>query len=129
LSPSEKYKSFPYINEEMPDVMSCAEIVMGRSGAGIWEWAVCGKPMLLIPLSGSGTRGDQVENARYFEKKGAALVLLGEDANPKTVAAAVKTLAVDVKKREAMAAASSEAGKLDGAQIIARTRGEIINEH
>ena len=134
LPPSEKYKPFPYIKEEMPDVMASAEIVMGRSGAGIWEWAVCGKPMILIPLSGSGTRGDQVENAKYFEKKGAALVLLGEDVNKEALAAAVKTLAVDVKKRETMAAASLEAGKLDGAQIIARilakhvTLGEKMNE-
>jgi UDP-N-acetylglucosamine--N-acetylmuramyl-(pentapeptide) pyrophosphoryl-undecaprenol N-acetylglucosamine transferase len=126
--PSEKYRPFPYIREEMPDVMAAAEIVMGRSGAGIWEWAVCGKPMLLIPLSGSGTRGDQVENARYFEKKGAAQVLLGEDVNPMTLAAAVKTLALDLKKREAMAAASSEAGKIDGAGIIARNLMEIMNE-
>jgi UDP-N-acetylglucosamine--N-acetylmuramyl-(pentapeptide) pyrophosphoryl-undecaprenol N-acetylglucosamine transferase len=108
--------------------MAAAEIVMGRSGAGIWEWAVCGKPMLLIPLSGSGTRGDQVENAGYFEKKGAAQVLLGEDVNPKTLAGVVRTFAVDVKRREAMAAASLEAGKLDGAKIIARNLGEIMNE-
>jgi UDP-N-acetylglucosamine--N-acetylmuramyl-(pentapeptide) pyrophosphoryl-undecaprenol N-acetylglucosamine transferase len=128
LPPSERYKPFPYIREEMPDVMAAAEIVMGRSGAGIWEWAVCGKPMLLIPLSGSGTRGDQIENARYFEKKGATQVLLGDDVNPKTLAAAVKTLALDVKKREAMAAASLETGELDGAQIIARNLWEKMNE-
>ena len=80
IGSSERYKPFAYIREEMPDVMAAAELVMGRSGAGIWEWAVSGKPMLLIPLSGSGTRGDQVENARYFENKGAAQVLLGDDA-------------------------------------------------
>ena len=37
--------------------------------------------MVLIPLCGSGTRGDQVDNAKFFEEKGAALVLLGEEAD------------------------------------------------
>ncbi|MDR0323598.1 MAG: UDP-N-acetylglucosamine--N-acetylmuramyl-(pentapeptide) pyrophosphoryl-undecaprenol N-acetylglucosamine transferase, partial [Treponema sp.] len=62
LGAGEKYKPFPYIKNELPDVMAAAELVLGRSGAGIWEWAVSGKPMILIPLTGSGTRGDQVEN-------------------------------------------------------------------
>jgi len=121
MVPSEKYKPFAYIKEEMAAVMAAAELVMGRSGAGIWEWAVCGKPMLLIPLSGSGTRGDQVENARYFEKKGAAQVLLGEDVNPQSLVKAVKTLAQDVKKRESMASSSLMIGELNAAEIIART--------
>ena len=37
--------------------------------------------MVLVPLCGSGTRGDQVENARFFEENNAATVLLGEDAD------------------------------------------------
>jgi UDP-N-acetylglucosamine--N-acetylmuramyl-(pentapeptide) pyrophosphoryl-undecaprenol N-acetylglucosamine transferase len=128
IGPSEKYKPFAYIKEEMPCVMAAAELVMGRSGAGIWEWAVCGKPMLLIPLSGSGTRGDQVENARYFEKKGAAQVLSGEDVNPQALIKAVKTLAQDIKKRESMAAASLVIGKQNAAEIIARNLLERIDE-
>jgi len=121
IGPSEKYKPFAYIKEEMPDIMAAAELVMGRSGAGIWEWAVCGKPMLLIPLSGSGTRGDQVENARYFEKKAAAQTLSGENVNPQALVNAVKTLAHDSEKRENMAAASMMIGKLNAAEIIARS--------
>jgi UDP-N-acetylglucosamine--N-acetylmuramyl-(pentapeptide) pyrophosphoryl-undecaprenol N-acetylglucosamine transferase len=128
LGESEKYKTFPFIREEMPHVMAAAEIVLGRSGAGIWEWAVCGKPMLLIPLRGSGTRGDQVENARFFEKAGAALVLTGEDANPRELIRAVKTLAHDGEKRKVMAACSAKIGERDGAEIIARTLAEKINK-
>ncbi|MDR1837870.1 MAG: undecaprenyldiphospho-muramoylpentapeptide beta-N-acetylglucosaminyltransferase [Treponema sp.] len=125
LPASRKYKPFPFIGEEMPDVMAAAELVMGRSGAGIWEWAVCGKPMLLIPLTGSGTRGDQVENARYFEKAGAAQVLIG-DVTAQTLTSAVTALARDSDKREAMAKASSRIGEIDGTQIIAHAlAGEI----
>jgi UDP-N-acetylglucosamine--N-acetylmuramyl-(pentapeptide) pyrophosphoryl-undecaprenol N-acetylglucosamine transferase len=128
LKESEKYKPYPYINNEMPDVMTSAEIIMGRSGAGIWEWAVCGKPMVLIPLRGSGTRGDQVENAEYFEKAGAAMVLTGEDANPRAVADAVKLLALDNGKREQMAECSLKVGERDGTGNIARVLARQVNE-
>jgi UDP-N-acetylglucosamine--N-acetylmuramyl-(pentapeptide) pyrophosphoryl-undecaprenol N-acetylglucosamine transferase len=126
LGETEKYKPYPYIKEEMPDVMAAAELVLGRSGAGIWEWAVSGKPMLLIPLSGSGTRGDQVENAGYFQRAAAAQVLTGEDVNPQALVRAVKSLAQDAEKREAMAAVSYKIGERDGAAVIARTLAEQI---
>jgi len=114
----EKYKPFPYIKEELPHVMAAAEIVMGRSGAGIWEWAVLGKPMLLIPLRGKGTRGDQVENAQVFQEAGAAQVL-GENPTPQEMMFAVTSFANDERKREVMAASSAKIGNKDSAKIIA----------
>ena len=127
---AEKYKPYPYIKEEMPHVLAAAELVLGRSGAGtVWECAVLGKPMLLVPLAGSGTRGYQVENARYFEAAGAALVLLGGDVNPQNLIRAVRSLADNIEKRTAMADASQKIGQLDGAQLIARTlAAEVKNE-
>ncbi len=72
----EHYLPFDFIYSQMPHVVACSDIVFSRSGANsLWECAVLGKPMVLLPLSGSGTRGDQVENAMVFEKKGAALVV------------------------------------------------------
>jgi UDP-N-acetylglucosamine--N-acetylmuramyl-(pentapeptide) pyrophosphoryl-undecaprenol N-acetylglucosamine transferase len=116
---SKKYKPFPYIKDEMPHVMAAAELVMGRSGAGIWEWAVLGKPMLLIPLRGSGTRGDQVQNAEYFQKEGAAQVL-GEKTTPYALINAVNSFAQDGEKRKNMSKASAKIGERDGSVIIAR---------
>jgi len=115
---SDRYKPYPYIKDEMPHVMAAAEVVMGRSGAGIWEWAVLGKPMLLIPLRGSGTRGDQVENALYFEKAGAAL-MTAEGVTPDEIIFAVNSFANDNEKRQKMAQASAKIGEQDGAKIIA----------
>jgi len=126
ITATEKYKPFPFIKEEMPYVMSAAELVMGRSGAGIWECAVLGKPMLLIPLRGSGTRGDQIENARYFQEAGAAQVLMGDDANPDALVSAVRLLAQDTEKRQVMAAASKKIGERDGTGFIARALCENI---
>ena len=126
LGVTETYKPFPFIKEELPHIMAAAEFVLSRSGAGIWECAVMGKPMLLIPLEGSGTRGDQGQNARYFREAGAALVLTGDEANPDALLSAIKSLAQDNEKRAAMAEASLKIGKKDGAGFIAQAlSGEI----
>jgi UDP-N-acetylglucosamine--N-acetylmuramyl-(pentapeptide) pyrophosphoryl-undecaprenol N-acetylglucosamine transferase len=122
---SARYKPFAYIKEEMPNVMAAAELVMGRSGAGIWEWAVLGKPMLLIPLRGSGTRGDQVENARFFQQAGAAQVL-GELIQPQELMSAVNSFAQDEEKRKTMVAASAKIGEREGAAFIARALAKEI---
>jgi UDP-N-acetylglucosamine--N-acetylmuramyl-(pentapeptide) pyrophosphoryl-undecaprenol N-acetylglucosamine transferase len=109
------YIPVPYINEEMPHVLAAAELVAGRSGAGtVWESAVMGKPMILIPLCGSGTRGDQVENARFFEREGAAQIVSAQ-----TMSCTVNLIAEDPRRREAMAEAARRIGSLDGAAIIA----------
>ena len=128
---SDKYKHFPYIKDEMPHVMAAAELIMGRSGAGIWEWAFLGKPMLLIPFRGHGTRGDQVENARYFQEAGAAQ-MLGEDADAdaQSLMLTINSLANDAEKRGAMADASACIGNCDPAgQIAAILTDEIKNIH
>ncbi|EMB41133.1 hypothetical protein HMPREF9722_01318, partial [Treponema denticola ATCC 33520] len=41
-----------------------------------------GKPMILVPLEKGSSRGDQIENAEFFKKKGSAEILLGEDVRP-----------------------------------------------
>jgi UDP-N-acetylglucosamine--N-acetylmuramyl-(pentapeptide) pyrophosphoryl-undecaprenol N-acetylglucosamine transferase len=123
LPKSDGYIPIPYINDEMPHVLAAAELVVGRSGAGtVWESAAAGKPMILIPLSGSGTRGDQVENARFFEREGAALVLTGGG----DLAGMVSAIADDPARREAMAQAARRIGLLDGAAIIGNAIKEVI---
>ena len=128
---TEGYIPIPYITEEMPHVLAAAELVAGRSGAGtVWESAALGKPMILIPLCGSGTRGDQVENARFFEREGAALVMPGggEDRAGNFVRM-VSAVADNPLRREAMAEAARRIGCLDGTAIIGNAIIEVINGH
>jgi UDP-N-acetylglucosamine--N-acetylmuramyl-(pentapeptide) pyrophosphoryl-undecaprenol N-acetylglucosamine transferase len=123
------YIPLPYIKDEMPHVLAAAELVVGRSGAGtVWESAALGKPMILIPLSGSGTRGDQVENARFFEREGAAQVLSDSNglAGSEKLSRMVSTIAEDHRLRGAMAEAAKRIGSLDGAAIIGDSISKVI---
>lgn len=68
------YKQFEFV-ADMGMAYACADFVVARAGAGtIFETLALKKPALLIPLEGA-TRGDQLQNARYFEKKGLCHVL------------------------------------------------------
>lgn len=95
------YKPFNFIYKEMPDVLSCTDIILSRAGANsIWEAAVLKKPMILIPLCGNGTRGDQVDNSKFFEEKGGAIMLLGEKANSQELKKALnKMLDINTRKK------------------------------
>lgn len=72
---SPNYYGTPFFTRELPDVLAAADLVVCRSGANtLWELAALGKPSLLIPLPRSASRGDQIENARFFTRAGAALM-------------------------------------------------------
>ncbi len=107
------YHPYAFIYGEMPDVMAAADIVLSRAGSNfLWECSVTGKPLVLIPLAGSGTRGDQVENARFFESQGAAKVLTGDDVNDdnlKKVLSEVKDVELRKKLSENVKAMSVNA--------------------
>ena len=93
------YHPYNFIYEQMPDVVAASDIVMGRAGANsIWEAAVLLKPMLLIPLCGNGTRGDQVDNAKFFEEKNAAKVLIDQEVDNEHLVNNLKEL-LDEKNR------------------------------
>ena len=95
------YKPYNFIYEQMPDVVSCADVILSRAGANsIWEAAVLLKPMVLVPLCGSGTRGDQVDNAEFFKSRGAAEILVGKDADSEHLKAALTNM-LDIEKRSA----------------------------
>lgn len=115
----EGYFLHPFIYKEMSDVISAADIVLSRAGANsIWECSVLGKPMVLIPLCGSGTRGDQVDNAHFFEERGAAIVLLGEYAEESYLKSALEKMAdSDFRENAALASKLLSEGKRPASKI------------
>ena len=128
--PGNRYISFAYLKDELPHIIAAAELVLCRSGAGtIWECKYLRKPMVLIPLRGKGTRGDQVENAELFRGAGAAVcfsppetddpVLPGEGA--RKLCELISSLAEDPEKRRAM-----EESTMEGKDAAAFIANEII---
>lgn len=74
------YKQFEYIGEELPHILAMADIIISRAGANsIYEFLALRKANLLIPLPLSASRGDQILNARSFEKQGFSKVLPQEE--------------------------------------------------
>ena len=64
------YKQFEYVKAELKDLFAMADVVISRAGANaICELLALKKPNLLIPLV-SGSRGDQILNAKSFEAQG-----------------------------------------------------------
>ena len=74
------YMQYEYIKDELPDLFALADVVISRAGANaICEISALHKPNLLIPLSANASRGDQILNARSFEKQGFSMVLEEEE--------------------------------------------------
>ena len=66
--------------KELSDLFALADIVISRAGANaICEISALHKPNLLIPLSANASRGDQILNARSFERQGYSMVLEEEE--------------------------------------------------
>lgn len=70
------YKQFEYVSEELADLFAASSVVVSRAGANsLYEILALGKPHILIPLPAEVSRGDQIQNARYFQKLGISMVI------------------------------------------------------
>lgn len=85
------YRQFEYVNEELADLFALAQLVISRSGATtLFEILALRKANLLIPLETNASRGDQILNARSFEKQGFSRILLQSKLSPETLISCVK---------------------------------------
>ena len=89
----EGYVQCEYIKSELKDLFALADVVISRAGANaICELLALHKPNLLIPLSANASRGDQILNARSFERQGFSKVLEEEELNKSTLLDSLQTL-------------------------------------
>lgn len=87
------YAQFEYIKEELRHLFALTDIVISRAGANaICELLALHKPNLLIPLSASSSRGDQILNARSFERQGFSMVLEEEELTDEILLGAINNL-------------------------------------
>ena len=93
LSGLEGYAQFEYIKEELRHLFALTDLVISRAGANaICELLALHKPNLLIPLSANASRGDQILNARSFERQGFSVVLEEEELDHTILLNAIQAL-------------------------------------
>ena len=93
LKDLEGYAQFEYIKDELKDLFALTDLVISRAGANaICELLALHKPNLLIPLSANASRGDQILNARSFERQGYSVVLEEEELNHDVLLKAITDL-------------------------------------
>lgn len=89
----EGYVQFEYIKHELKDLFALCDIVISRAGANaICELLAIRKPNLLIPLSANASRGDQILNARSFERQGFSVVYEEEELTNEVLLNAIHKL-------------------------------------
>ena len=116
LSGTEGYVQYEYIKKELPDLFALSDIVISRAGANaICEISALKKPNLLIPLSAKASRGDQILNARSFQRQGYSMVLEEEEITESSLLNAIHEL---YAKRQTYIDAMSESGHVDSIQKI-----------
>ena len=110
------YVQYEYIESELTDLFAMADIVISRAGANAnCELQALKKPNLLIPLSANASRGDQILNARSFEKQGFSMVLEEEAITDEVLLKAIHDL---YDHRENYRAAMENAPGQDSISVI-----------
>lgn len=110
------YVQFEYIQKELKDLFALADIVISRAGANaICELLALHKPNLLIPLSANASRGDQILNARSFERQGFSIVLEEEELSNTVLLDAIQKL---YKQKDGYISAMKNSSQQDSIQTI-----------
>lgn len=80
------YVQYEYVDAPLRHMFAAADLILSRAGANsICEILALRKPNVLIPLSAAASRGDQILNARSFEKQGFSAVLEEEQLTAETL--------------------------------------------
>lgn len=117
------YVQYEYIQKELADLFALCDLVISRAGANaICEISALKKPNLLIPLSANASRGDQILNARSFEKLGYSKVMEEEEITPEALLAAIRDL---YQNREQYIQAMNQSRQMDAISHIVN----LINEN
>ena len=126
LKDVEGYCQFEYIKNELRNLFALADIVISRAGANaICELLALHKPNLLIPLSANASRGDQILNARSFERQGFSMVLEEEEITESTLLNAIREL---YQNRESYVHAMSESSHMNSIEKITGLIEDCVNK-
>ncbi len=123
---NEHYVQFEYIKQELSNILALADVVVSRAGANaICELLALRKPAVLIPLSLEASRGDQILNAKSFDKSGYAKLLMEEDVNKESLVEAVNEV---YDNRDNYIKAMELSTKSDAITLITDMIDELANK-
>jgi UDP-N-acetylglucosamine--N-acetylmuramyl-(pentapeptide) pyrophosphoryl-undecaprenol N-acetylglucosamine transferase len=112
------YHPVAFLDAELPHLLAACDLVLCRAGANtLWELAALGRPAVLVPLGSGASRGDQLENARHFAARGAAVVVPEEQEG--RLVAEVLGLLADRPRLSEMGRRARELGRPEAAARIA----------
>ncbi|HFH9838075.1 TPA: UDP-N-acetylglucosamine--N-acetylmuramyl-(pentapeptide) pyrophosphoryl-undecaprenol N-acetylglucosamine transferase [Streptococcus suis] len=88
-----------YATDLYQPLLEEADIVITRGGSNtIFELVALRKLHIIVPLGKQASRGDQLENAQYFEEKGYAKQLAEEDLTFEQLLSTIRDLQIDENK-------------------------------
>ena len=116
------YTALPF-EPDMASAYAAADFVLSRAGSNtVFEALALQKPALLVPLE-RASRGDQLENARYFEERGLCHVLRERElTRPEALPSALSALQED----EALRARLQNTPVQNGTPAILRAIKETL---
>lgn len=111
---------------DMPKLYSSVDIAVSRAGANsLFELLVLKIPTVAIPLE-KASRGDQIQNAEFFNARGALSVLREGNLTAETL---IDTVNKTYDERESLIAAISALPPIDGTKKIISIIKEIIENN
>ena len=112
------------MKQELADLFALADVIISRAGANaICELLALRKPNILIPLSKAQSRGDQILNARSFEKSGYSKVIEEEELTPEVLINAVHET---FEKKDSYIDAMSHTKERDAITIITEMIDSLV---
>ena len=117
------YHPFPYLHDEMVDVLAAADLIVARAGASVLgEFPAVGAPSILVPYPYAGRH--QAANAAYLADRGAALLLPDSELQAR-LASTINSLLDAPDRLAEMARAATALAQPDAADAIANTLRQL----
>ena len=112
------YVQKEYLHDDFGNILAAANLVVSRAGANsIYEFLVLRKSHLLVPLSKKASRGDQITNAKAFERAGISMVVQEVDLTAEGLIASLNKL---IRQRKTRLAALKKFKALNAVKIISK---------
>ena len=110
--------------DNLPDYMALCSVALTRGGANaLFEFLAMNKPILVCPLPTGASRGDQVQNAKYFADFGCCDTINQENLTSEKL---LKRLLLLYKNKSAYIEKIKSLPSLDGREKIIKILSEYV---